>query len=250
MIFLLELFVTKEVMIATFTLLALINIAFIVANRYIKDFSSRLFPWLYTVLTTPFIMLFAMLSLLDGDYLQKITPLQVAQFISSGAMAFTSLYLYIRCLIKPIDKSSPKLQGYDAVQLKLIGARRFLITGLIMTVLSGIALIISGIFAASSIVLMFMCLILAVCPVFSLFAIIAIIGLGFSIIEFVIVIILFLLSYLLLMNGCIRCTVASEKTKGTKIILILLCFIPIAGLIYGVINIKEISGKLKAKNSV
>lgn len=245
MIFLLELFVTKEVMIATFTLLALINIAFIVANRYIKDFSSRLFPWLYTVLTTPFIMLFAMLSLLDGDYLQKITPLQVAQFISSGAMAVTSLYLYFRCLIKPIDKNSAKLQGYNSLQLKFIGARRFLITGLILTVISGIALIISGVSAASSVVLMFMCLIFAVCPALSLFAIIAFIGLGFTIVGFVAVLVFFLLNYQLLMNGCIRYTVASEKTKGTKIILILLSFIPIAGLIYGALGIKEISRKIK-----
>ncbi|MBQ8176704.1 MAG: hypothetical protein IJ035_06685 [Oscillospiraceae bacterium] len=250
MIFLLELFATKEVMVAAFTLFALINIAFIVANRYIKDFSSRLFPWLYTVLTAPFIVIFAMLSLLDGDYLQRITVLQVAQFISSGVMAVTSLYLYIRCLIKPIDRNAPKLQGYDAVQLKFIGARRFLITGLILTVISGIALVIAGVYAASSIVLMLVCLILAVCPALSLFAIIAIIGLGFSILEFIIVIILFVLSYLLLLNGCIRCTVASKKTKGTKVILILLCFIPSVGLIYGAMSIKEISGKIKTRNGI
>lgn len=250
MIFLIELFASKEVMVATFTLFALINIAFLVANRYIKDFSSRLFPWLYTVLTAPFTVFFAILSLLDDDYLQAITALQVTQFISSGVMSVTSLYLYMRCLIKPIDRNSPKLQGYDSAQFKLIGARRFLITGLILTVISGIALIISGISAASSIVLMFMCLILAVCPALSIFAIIAIIGLGFSIVGFVAVLVIFMLSYLLLLNGCIRCTVASEKTRGTKVILILLCFIPIVGLIYGALSIKEISGKLKTKNSV
>lgn len=245
MIFLLELFVSKEIMVTAFILFALINISIIIANRYIKDFSSRLFPWLYEIMTAPIFVIFAILSILDDDYLQEITALQITQFISGGVMAVTSLYLYIRCLIKPIDKKSVKLQGYNSLQLKLIGARRFLITGLILTVISGIALIISGVSAASSVVLMFMCLIFAVCPALSLFAIIAFIGLGFSIIGFVAVLVFFLLNYQLLMNGCIRYTVASEKTKGTKVILILLCFIPIAGLIYGALGIKEISRKIK-----
>ena len=76
-----------------------------------------------------------------------------------------------------VQKKTTENDGYDAVQLKLIGARRFLITGLILTVISGIALVVAGVYAASLIVLVLVCLVLAVCPALSLFAIIAIIGL-------------------------------------------------------------------------
>lgn len=49
---------------------------------------------------------------------------------------------------------------------------------------------------------------------------------------------------LLITNGCIRYILTTDKTKGKKVLYIILTFIPIFNVVYGVICLKRISKKV------
>lgn len=69
-------------------------------------------------------------------------------------------------------------------------------------------------------------------------------GIG-DMLAFIMFIAMACLAGLLVTNGCIRYILTADKTKGKKALYILLTFIPIFNIVYGVICLKKINKALK-----
>lgn len=63
-------------------------------------------------------------------------------------------------------------------------------------------------------------------------------------VTFIFCILMAALAGLLITNGCIRYILTTDKTKGKKVLYIILMFIPIFNFVYGVICLKRISKKV------
>ena len=62
--------------------------------------------------------------------------------------------------------------------------------------------------------------------------------------TFIFCIFMTVLAGLLITNGCIRYILTTDKTKGKKALFIILSFVPIFNVVYGVICLKKISKKV------
>ena len=63
-------------------------------------------------------------------------------------------------------------------------------------------------------------------------------------IMFIMLVIMSVFAGLLITNGCIRYILTTDKTKGKKVLFIILTFIPIFNVVYGVMCLKKISKKV------
>lgn len=252
-----------EILLVTILIIFVVYVVLVIADIIKRGLLSRLVIWSGFMLTAPvaaaycvYVICMGILSiggnLLAGEHTD--TGKAVPAVILSFAVLIVMAVIYIRGHIKPIDKKSPLLQNCDDRRLKFIGARRLVITGSIGTIIY---------FAITVVMLYFICellwagniidtikiqlflLILLLIPIINIFVMIYYFFMGTYMVAVAFVGILALLELALVINGCIRFTAASDKTKGMKALWIFLSFIPFFNIGYGIYCVAKTSKKLK-----
>lgn len=188
----------------------------------------------------------------------------VFAFIGGAALLLTAAAVYIRGHVSPIDKTLPKYEGSAAVY----AAQRLIAVGMAGTLIYGAATVFSvckvlealgqamsslGSSGQEILIALFIITLLLLVPVYNVLVIIAFIvelseyliagaaGI-FAIIAFAV---MTLLANFLLLNGCIRYILTTDKTKGKKALFIILSIIPAFNAAYGFICLSNISKRLK-----
>ncbi|MGN0608496.1 MAG: hypothetical protein ACI4J6_04780 [Oscillospiraceae bacterium] len=237
--------------------------ALVIADIIKRGLLSRLVIWSGFMLTAPIIAAYCIYTIctsviyVGGNLLAcefatagKLVLLTILSFAVLIAMAV----IYIRGHVKPIDKKSPLLQNCDDRRLKFIGARRLVITGSIGTIIYFAAMVVmlylicDVLWAGNikdTIMVQLMMLFILLIPFFNLIAIAYYIIVGTYMMAVAFVGIMALLELVLVINGCIRFTVSSDKTKGMKALWIFLSIIPFFNIGYGIYCIAKTSKALK-----
>lgn len=165
-------------------------------------------------------------------------------------LAFTAFCLYIKINAHPIDAGSPFLKKYSEKQIRLIGARRLILTGAIET-----AVYSAPIIWASAVWLDFLndaviqdaenifealenIIIQLMFPITNLIVIIPTLFIAF-------IFIIPALSSVMFLNGCIRTAVLTQESVLAKLLMAVFAFIPIVNIFFGFYCLKLISDSLK-----
>ncbi len=252
-----------EISIAALLIILAVYVSLIIADIIKRGLLSRLVIWSGFMLTAPLSVTYCVYTictsvlnvgrdLLAGEYHSegKLDILTILSF----AVLIVMAVIYIRGHVKPIDKKSPLLRNCDDRRLKFIGARRLVITGIIGTVIYFAAMVvmlylICDLLWAGNIIdtlkIQIILLILLLMPVINIFVMIYYIAMGAYMAAVAFVGIMALLELALVINGCIRFTVSSDKTKGMKALWIFLSIIPFFNIGYGIYCIAKTSKALK-----
>lgn len=252
-----------EISLAAILIIFAVYAALIIADIIKRGLLSRLVIWSGFMLTAPIAAAYCVYAIcigvlfVGGDLISvnfSNTGKAVVAILLSFAILILMAVIYIRGHVKPIDKNSPLLQNCDDKRLRFIGARRLVITGSIGTVIY---------FAITVVMLYFICdllwtgniidtiktqiiiLILLLVPVINILVMIYYFFMGTYMVAVAFVGIMALLELALVINGCIRFTAASDKTKGMKALWIFLSFIPFFNIVYGIYCIAKTSKELK-----
>lgn len=192
-------------------------------------------------------------SLTDGSSAVKI----VLSFIGGILLILTVGAVYVRGHISPVDKNE---YGSNA---GLAAVVRLIIVGEIGTALYGVLFIIGcadlfNMLGSAEIAFglpeLICMLYLLLIPIFNLIFILGlIIGygdvllLGAAIAAFVCLLaVMPIFANALTINGCIRYILTTDKTKGKKVLFIILSLIPVFNIVYGIICLADISKRLKS----
>lgn len=252
-----------KISIAALLIILAVYVSLIIADIIKRGLLSRLVIWSGFMLTAPIAAVYCVYTVcisvftVAGDIISvnfSGTGKAVTAILLSFAILIIIAVLYIRGHIKPVDKKSPLLQNCNDKQLNFIGARRLVITGTIGTIIY---------FAITVVMLYLICdllwagniidtlkiqiilLILLLMPVINIFVMIYYIAMGTYMAAVAFVGIMALLELALVINGCIRFTVSSDKTKGMKALWIFLSIIPFFNIGYGIYCIAKTSKALK-----
>lgn len=252
-----------EISIAALLIILAVYVSLIIADIIKRGLLSRLVIWSGFMLTAPIAAVYCVYTVcisvltVAGDIISvnlSGTGKAVTAILLSFAILIIIAVLYIRGHIKPVDKKSPLLQNCNDKQMNFIGARRLVITGTIGTIIY---------FAITVVMLYLICdllwagniidtlkiqiilLILLLMPVINIFVMIYYIAMGTYMAAVAFVGIMALLELALVINGCIRFTVSSDKTKGMKALWIFLSIIPFFNIGYGIYCIAKTSKALK-----
>ena len=159
--------------------------------------------------------------------------------------------IYVRGNIFPTDKSS----DYGG-QTKLVGARRLIVLGTAGTVIYGVFTVIELVETINLIIilgddpekffnhLLFLVVALLI-PLINLMVLIYLIILGSQFLVFAAGVIMTMLQYVLIANGCIRYILTENRSKGEKALYIILALVPGVNIIMGIRYSVQISRILK-----
>lgn len=252
-----------EISIAALLIILAVYVSLIIADIIKRGLLSRLVIWSGFMLTAPIAAVYCVYTVcisvltVGGDLIRvnfSGTGKAVTAILLSFAILIIIAVLYIRGHIKPVDKKSPLLQNCNDKQLNFIGARRLVITGTIGTIfyfaITVVMLyLICDLLWAGNIIdtlkIQIILLILLLMPVINIFVMIYYIAMGTYMAAVAFVGIMALLELALVINGCIRFTVSSDKTKGMKALWIFLSIIPFFNIGYGIYCIAKTSKALK-----
>ena len=230
----------------TLAVFVALYLAVVIADLFKRHLLSRGFVYYPTVLLSPFAAISAVLSLIDAT-LGGERKFADVFFTLAGAviLMILAITVYIRAHIKPVDKTSPGLKYADPEQINLSSAKRLMGTGAVgMAIFGFIAIYILVIaieyitLLASVLPFVIVAIVLLFVPGVNIFAALvlfwvavvsgAVLGVAGTAVG-----ITMLMSFLVT-NGCIRYILTTDKTKGQKALFILLSFIPVYNVIYGV----------------
>lgn len=185
-------------------------------------------------------------------------------FIGGTALLLVSAAVYIRGHILPIDKVQPRYEGSAAVS----SAWRLIAAGLAGTLVYGVLTILNigkflemimsgvpelGLSSQEIIPTLFILAVLMLVPFYNLLIILGLlieyssyllIGAGVFVVITAFAVMTLLADFLVL-NGCIRYILSTDKTKGKKVLFIILSIIPVFNIVYGFICLSNIAKKLK-----
>lgn len=181
----------------------------------------------------------------------KPTWAKVLVFLGGMLLFLLSAVIYVRGNIFPTDKSS----DYGG-QAKLIGARRLIVLGEAGTVLYGIFTIVELVQTINLVMIwgdnpeeffnnLLILLIALLIPLMNLIVLIYLIILGSQFLVFAAGVIMTMLQYVLIANGCIRYILTENRSKGEKALYILLALVPGVNIFMGIRYSVQISRILK-----
>ena len=230
----------------TLAVLVIAYASIVIADLFKRHLLSR--GWVYypTVLLAPFAAVSSVLALIDAT-LGGERKFADVFFTLAGAviLMILAITVYIRAHIKPVDKTSPELKYASPEQIALSSAKRLMVTGAAGMVIFGFMAIYILVLAIEYIALLasvlpfvIVAIVLLFVPGINIFA--AIVLFWVAVVSGAVlgvagaaVITVMLMSFLVT-NGCIRYILTTDKTKGQKALFILLSFIPVYNVIYGV----------------
>ncbi|MDE6133575.1 MAG: hypothetical protein K2G04_09440 [Oscillospiraceae bacterium] len=177
----------------------------------------------------------------------------ILDIIGCLALFAVAATVYVRGNIFPVDKSKTEKSPYlDTVAL--YSARKLIAVGLAGNVLYGVLMLISvaeiimliGTFVTSGTIMFlpFLLLLLFV-PLLNIFVICLFLLIGAEFVVLGVTAFMTLLPVIMIANGCIRYILTTDKTKGKKVLWILLSLIPVVNFVYGIYCIVQINKSLK-----
>lgn len=237
-------------------LLLAVFLTLCIADLFKRHLLSNQIVYYVTMLLAPAAALAAVTvpiySLFSGSSAVKI----VFSFLGGILLLLTVGAVYVRGHIAPVDKNE---YGSNA---GLAAVVRLIIAGDIGTALYGLLFIVGFVYIIRMIgtaveefgyaeLLCFVYLLFI--PIFNLLIILGIllqygnvIAAGAATIAFVCILAFApLFANALTINGCIRYILTTDKTKGKKILFIILSLIPVFNIVYGIICLADISKKLR-----
>lgn len=177
----------------------------------------------------------------------------IFSIIGCLALFAVAATVYVRGNIFPVDKNRVERSPYlDTAAL--YSARKLIAVGLAGNVLYGIPLLISAAeilmlvgIAVSSGAIMFLplMLILLLIPFVNIVVIFIFLVIGAEFVVLGITAFMMLLPVAMIANGCIRYILTTDKSKGKKVLWILLSLIPAANFVYSIYCIVQINKSLK-----
>ena len=182
---------------------------------------------------------------------QNPTWAKVLVFLGGIVLFIMTAVIYVRGNIFPTDKSS----DYGG-QTKLVGARRLIVLGTAGTVIYGVFTVIELVETINLIIilgddpekffnhLLFLVVALLI-PLINLMVLIYLIILGSQFLVFAAGVIMTMLQYVLIANGCIRYILTENRSKGEKALYIILALVPGVNIIMGIRYSVQISRILK-----
>lgn len=199
--------------------IALVLAVLVAAGIFKRNFLSRSVVYPVTMLFSIFLMNNAAFVILDYTNV-------MSYLIASYVINILSLLIYIRGHIFPIYFDlEEKYKGYKP----LYAAKRLIFTGFLgvclYTLLSACVLCYAFFMESGS-------------EYGENYAGLIV----FS--TFIMCIFMSVLAGLLIINGCIRYILTTDKTKGKKVLFIILTFVPVFNVVYGVMCLKKISKKV------
>ena len=194
----------------------------------------------------------ALLVSLGGTSIVKII-FAILGCIGLFAVAAT---VYVRGNIFPVDKNRIERSPYlDTVAL--YSARKLIAVGMAGNVIYGILLIISAaeilmlvgmVVSAGAILVLPVLLLLLLEPIVNIIAICFFLVIGAEFVVLGVTAFMTLLPVIMIANGCIRYILTTDKTKGKKVLWILLSLIPAFNFGYGIYCIVKINKSLNGKS--
>lgn len=257
-----------EISLAALLIILGIYVVLIIADIIKRGLLSRLVIWSGFMLTAPVAAAYCVYAIcmgvlfIGGDLISvnfSNTGKAVVAILLSFAILIIMAVIYIRGHVKPIDKTSPFLRNCDDKRLKFIGARRLVITGSIGTLIYFAATVVMLCFIfdllwtgniIGTIKTQIVILILLLIPVINILVMIYYLFMGTYMAAVAFVGIMALFELALVINGCIRFTAASDKTKGMKALWIFLSFIPFFNIGYGIYCIAKTSKEHKETSNI
>ncbi|MBQ5318685.1 MAG: hypothetical protein J6K17_06295 [Oscillospiraceae bacterium] len=226
----------------------------LVADLFKRHLLSNPIVYAITMLVVPLAFLVAVatpvFALVEKTFLETIL-----YFVLGILLLVLAAVIYIRGHIVPVNKSAV-ITKHDG-NVSYYAAKRLIVTGSAISAVYGILLIVqsswlSSVFVSffgSDIVSIFQAVIFwllsMLVPLVNIFVALIFVFFGAELLMLGMMTIMFLLPNMLVTNGCIRCIVRSDKTKPMKALFIVLSFIPVFNIIYGIICLKRISAELK-----
>lgn len=191
----------------------------------------------------------AFFTSLGGTSIGKI----IFSIIGCLALLAVAATVYVRGNIFPVDKNRIERSPYlDTVAL--YSARKLIAVGLAGNVIYGILLLISAAeilmlvgLAVSSGAILFLpvMLLLLLVPFVNIIVICFFLVIGAEFVILGVTAFMTLLPVIMIANGCIRYILTTDKTKGKKVLWILLSLIPAFNFVYGIWCIVKINKSLK-----
>ncbi|MBQ3162332.1 MAG: hypothetical protein IJC04_09445 [Oscillospiraceae bacterium] len=226
----------------------------LIADLFKRHLLSNPIVYAITMLMVPLALLVAVATPVWA--LVEKTFLEAILYFALGILLLVlAAVIYIRGHIVPVNKSAV-IRKHDG-NVSYYAAKRLIVTGSAISVVYGILLIVQSgwlgsVFVSifgSDIVSIFQAaifwLLLMLIPFINILVALIFLFLGAELLMLGIMTIMFLLPNMLVTNGCIRCIVHSDKTKLMKALFIVLSFIPVFNIIYGIICLKKFSAELK-----
>ncbi len=218
-----------------------------VADLFKRHLLSSRIVYTITMLVAPFSALVSVITPISILVHKQNASAIPALLIGSVLFLLTSV-IYIRGHIAPIDKNA--VADKYSEKLYYCASKRLIAIGSVGTALYGLFFVIQAVYCAQMLnfvniaSLIFMIILLFI-PYFNVGAMFFIIMYSAEFLALGILGIVVLIPNLLVTNGCIRCIVHSDKTKPKKALFIVLSFIPVFNIVYGIICLKRISAELK-----
>ena len=223
-----------------------------IADLFKRHLLSNTAVYSVTMLLVPLSLAAAVAAFfasLGGTSIGKI----IFSIIGCLALFAVAATVYIRGNIFPVDKNRIERSPYlDTTAL--YSARKLIAVGLAGNVIYGILLLISvaeilmlvGIAVSSgAIMLLPLMLLLLLVPFVNIIIIFIFLFIGAEFVILGVTAFMTLLPVIMIANGCIRYILTTDKTKGKKVLWILLSLIPAFNFVYGIYCIVKINKSLK-----
>lgn len=177
----------------------------------------------------------------------------IFSFIGGFALLAVTVTIYIRGHIKPVDKTkttlSPRLDTvslYSSIKLIAVGMVGNVVYGVLLLISAAEIIIILGYAVYSGILVYLPLLVLLLfVPIANLVVIFILLFVGAEFAVLGITAIMTLLPVLMIANGCIRYVLTTDKTKGKKVLWILLSLIPVFNFGYGIYCLVKMNRELE-----
>lgn len=223
-----------------------------IADLFKRHLLSNTAVYSVTMLLVPLSLAAAVAAFftsLGGTSIGKI----IFSIIGCLALLAVAATVYVRGNIFPVDKNKIERSPYlDTVAL--YSARKLIAVGLAGNVIYGILLLISAAeilmlvgLAVSSGAILFLpvMLLLLLVPFVNIIVICFFLVIGAEFVILGVTAFMTLLPVIMIANGCIRYILTTDKTKGKKVLWILLSLIPAFNFVYGIWCIVKINKSLK-----
>lgn len=226
-----------------------VNCALLIADIIKRRLLSRSVIWYFTMIFEPMVIT-ACIGLIIGRPLSYIdTEVRVwsvgllLDILIAMAASATALTILVRGHIRIIDKRLPVFSECSPERLIFVSVRRLVCAGGAGTAIATFVFMLALLVQLPTLALFSMMFLAGIlCPVFIYFSIIAAAGAGIEMLVLSVLFLWVIIEYLTILNGCFRYIFFSDKSKGRKAILAILCVVfPIFGFVYGFYTLHDFS---------
>lgn len=228
-----------------------VNSALLITDIIKRRFLSRAFIWYFTMFAEPAATAVCIGLIIGrpvmylGEELKAWTGFLLDILIAAAAIT-AALIILVRGHIRVIDKRLPKIAGLDAESQRAVSIKRLITAGVFGTVISALLFIVTAVVQLPAFTLMGILFWLGLlCPFFIMISLISLAMTGMEIVFLGVILLIVIIEYLPVINGCLRYIFTETKaSKGIKALLAVLCVVfPPFGVIYGFCALGDLKNK-------